>query len=283
MTAVDKECESISAQAASDASNALDKATSIMAVAAGMFRRYSGKQAHGLLKMLREAPTIPAVGQHMARRLETVVAPQKMLTKDEFAIVKPLWMQKMFIELAKPLVSIALGRDSSVTDRVTKTNCSIAVLLLVKHMSFSVYEEDAEDILRIAITVAQTIGTGPDARAALDGIRNILAEAPEKGEQHMASIVSICVNSFSQKPHTPPAWLPADYLTAPKRVLEESRVASGKTALEIMAALPKMFESRHLLPLTARVERELTLACGNAIRELRKSARAARQAWKEMQ
>ncbi|KAF4122938.1 DNA repair/transcription protein MET18/MMS19 [Geosmithia morbida] len=283
MAAVDKECDLVVTQKSSNASETLDKATSVVALAAGMLRRYSGKQAQGLLRMLRVSPTLPTIGHHLARRFEMIFAQQKVLSKDGYAIVKPLWMQKMYIELGKPLIAIALGRDSAVTDRVIRTNCSIAVLLTVKHMNYAIYEEDAEDILRIAITVAQTISTGPDVRAAFEGLRNILAEAPAKGEPHLASIVTICVNTFSQKPHAPLDWLPADYFATTDDVLDESRAASGKSALEIMAALPKLFESRHLLPLTARVERELTLACGNAFRELRKSARAARQSWREMQ
>lgn len=279
MEAIERECEKVTQQP--EGSGMLDKATSIFAIAAGVLRRYSGKQVQGIIRLLREAPGYPNIGQNLARRLEMVIAPQKVLAKENHAVVKPLWMQKVYIELAKPLIPKALGRDAQVTDRVVRTNCSIGVLLMIKHMGFSIYEEDAEDILRIAITVAQTIGKGPDAAAALDALRSILADASDKGEPHLPSIISICVSAFSQKPQTVPDWLPADYVLS-TAAGGDSTAMGGKAALEIMAALPKMYESRHLVPLAARVERELTLACGNAIRELRKSARAARLAWKEI-
>lgn len=281
MTVLDEQSELILDQTKLDDASRLERATSVFAVAAGMLRRYNGKQAQGLLKLLRESPGSPSTGQHLARRLEMVVAPQKILTKETLAIVKPLWMQKAYIELAKPMIHKALGQDADIQNRVIKTNFSIGVLLLVKHMSFSIYEEDAEKILRIAISVAQTIGTGPDVSASLDVIRNILLEASDKGEQHLTSIISICSNTFSRKAHISPEWLPRDY--APSVADDTAAHAvSGKLALEIMGALPKIFESRHLLPLAPRVERELTLACGNSVRELRQTARLARAAWKEL-
>lgn len=277
MAVVDKQSESILQQTQPTSSD-VDRATSIFAVTAGLLRRYSGKQAQGLLQLLREAPNSPIIGQHLARRLEMIVAPQRILTKENYAIVKPLSVQKIYIELVKPMISKALGQGTE--DRVVKTNFSISVLLMVKHMNFSIFEEDAENVIRIAISVAQTIGSGPDARAALDVLRNVLVEAPDKGEPHLGSIIAICVNAFSRKPHTLPEWLPQDY--APRSADVESQAASGKLALEIMGGLPKMLESRHLLPQARKVERELTLACGNAVRDLRKAARFARTAWREM-
>ncbi|KAI6779714.1 MMS19 nucleotide excision repair protein-like protein [Emericellopsis cladophorae] len=259
----------------------LTKATSMFAIAAGMLRRYSGKHASGLLRLLRESSKSSALGQSLSRRLEMVVAPQKTLTKNNFAIVKPLWMQKLYFELAKSMTPQALGQDSSVQDRVIRLNLSIGTLMLVEHMPFSIYEEDAEGILRIAIFVAQTIGTGPDVVAALNVLRNILVEASAKGEPHLASIIAICTAAFSSKPHVTPEWLPASYASASVDDVE-SQAESCEAALEIMGGLPKMFESRHLVPSAPKVERELTLACGNPVRNVRKLARAARAAWKEL-
>jgi DNA repair/transcription protein MET18/MMS19 len=75
--------------------------------------------------------------------------------------------------------------------------------------------------------------------------------------------------------------LPADYTSAATNDVE-SKTESAEAALEIMGGLPRMFEARHLVPLAPKVERELTLACGNPIRNVRKLARAARAAWKEL-
>lgn len=256
----------------------------VFAITAGLLRRFTLKkdQAEGLLRFLRECPGSPTHGRYYASRLETIVAPQKILSKDNSASVSPLWLQKLFVQIAKPMIPKALGKDAEVTDRALRTNFAIAVLVLAKHMPFAVYEEDAEDILRIAISYAQTVGTSANIVPALDVLCNILIEAPEKGEPHLNSIVTICSNVVSNRQQPRPEWLSEDYTRGDVESELVARAQREKLALEIMGGLPRMFESRHLVPLAPKVERELTLACGNGVRDLRKTARLARNAWKEM-
>ena len=265
-----------------DTSRRLEQITSIYAIAAGILRRYAGKPAKGLIQLLKEAPKDPKIGQHLARRLEMIVVPQKPLTKENYAVVKPLWMQKVYFELVNPLLQTAIGANPDVQDPLIKTNFSIAVLLMVKHMGFPIYEADADKIFRVAIGIAQNIGAGSDVRAALEVLKNTLVEAPEKGQDHTRSIINICVASFSSIQATPrkrPEWLPADYVSGTNHA--ETQAGCGKMSLEIIGGLPKMFESSQLVPHARQVERELTIACGHQMRDLRRSARLARQGWAE--
>lgn len=253
----------------------------VFAIAAGLLHRFTLKKDQGesLLRFLRECPSSPTYGRYYASQLETIVAPQQILSKDNFATVSLLWMQKVFVQLTKPMVPKALGRDAGVTDRAVRTNFGIAVLVMAKHMPFTIYEDDAEDILRIAISYAQAVGTSANIVPALDVLCNILIEAPEKGEPHLNSIITICSNVVSNRSLPRPDWLPEEYTVGDET---SARAKREKLALEIMGGLPRMFESRHLVPLAPKVERELTLACGNGVRDLRKTARLARNAWKEM-
>ncbi|KPM45998.1 hypothetical protein AK830_g519 [Neonectria ditissima] len=262
-----------------DQSHRLEQLKSTYALAAGMMRRYIGKEAKGLLQLFKEAPKDVQIGQQFSRQLEMIVAPQQPLTKENFATVKPLWMQKVYFELVSPILQVAVGADPEVTDQLIKTNFSIGVLLMVKHMSFPIYEADADKILRISISVAQNIGVGADSKAALDVLKNILVEAPEKGKDHLRSIIKICTNVFSNEPTSTrkPEWLPEDYV--PTTSDPEIQAGCGKLALEITGGLPRIFESQHLLPHASQVERQLTLACGHRVRDLRKTARIARAAW----
>lgn len=265
-----------------DQSRRLEKTKSTYALAAGMMRRYMGKEAKGIVQLFREAPKDAQIGHHFGHQLEMIVAPQQPLTKENHAIVKPLWMQKVYFELVSPMLQVAVGADPEVQDQLTKTNFGIGVLLMVKHMNFPIYEADADKILRISIAVAQNIGVGPDAKAALDVLKNILVEAPEKGRDHIRSIIKICTNVFSNKSASTrkPDWLPEGYV--PAATDAETQAGCGKLALEITGGLPRMFESQHLLPHASQVERELTLACGHRVRDLRRTARLARAAWTEL-
>lgn len=260
----------------------LEKTKSTYALAAGMMRRYMGKEAKGIVQLFREAPKDAQIGHHFGRQLEMIVAPQQPLTKENYAIVRPLWMQKVYFELVSPMLQVAVGADPEVQDQLTKTNFGIGVLLMVKHMNFPIYEADADKILRISLAVAQNIGAGPDAKAALDVLKNILVEAPEKGKDHIRSIIKICTNVFSNKSASTqkPDWLPEGYV--PATIDAQTQAECGKLALEITGGLPRMFESQHLLPHASQVEGELTLACGHRVRDLRRTARLARAAWTEL-
>ena len=119
-------------------------------------------------------------------------------------------------------------------------------------------------VVRITISTAQSFGSGIEALAALDVLQNILLESPEKGQDHLRSIINICVPAFT---------------TQQTGGADTQKAAIGKLALEIVGGLPKMYEARRLVQFVPRLERELTLACGHGVRDLRRLARLARQAW----
>ncbi|KAF4965231.1 hypothetical protein FSARC_6950 [Fusarium sarcochroum] len=204
----------------------LEQLTSIYALVAGMVRRYSGKEAKALLDVVKESPKDPKLGPELARRLEMVVAPQQPLTKENYAIVKPLWTQKVYFQLVSPMLQAATGKDADVQDQQVKASYSTAVLLMVKHMSFAIYEADADSIVRISIAIAQNSGIGPETKAALDVLKNTLTETAEKGKGHIRSIIKICSSIFSHKPTSAATDL-------------ETEGACGKLALEIVGGLPQ--------------------------------------------
>jgi len=249
-------------------SSRLEHITSIYALVAGMVRRYSGKEAKALLDVVKNSPKDPQLGAELARRLEMIVAPQQPLTKENYAIVKPLWTQKVYFQLVNSMLQAATGKDADIQDQQAKASYSTAVLLMVKHMGFAIYEADADSILRISIAVAQNSGMGPETKAALDVIKNILTEAPEKGKGHIRSIIKICSNVFSYTPK------PTESV--------DVEGACGKLALEIVGSLPRTYDSQHLIPHAPQVQRQLTLVCGHRVREVRKTARLARAAWADL-
>ncbi|KID70363.1 hypothetical protein MBR_08867, partial [Metarhizium brunneum ARSEF 3297] len=257
----------------------LETCFSIFSLIGGLFRRYSGNKIQPLIQLLRTAPNDVQSGYQLGRGLEIIVVPQRFLTKENFAVVRLLWLQKIYIELIKPMLEVALGKDSSITDPVIRTNFSISVLLMVKHLDFSIYEQDADKILRIAIAIAQNLGIGTDGMAALQVIKDILVEASEQAEDHIRSLIKICASIFANRQQSAdrPDWLPAEYGDAVPSL--EVQAGCGKIALEIVGGLPRMFESRHLLAYEPQVQRDLSTACGHRVRELRSTARLARGAW----
>lgn len=285
MTSIE-ECLASSLQATEcNAVQSLYQATVILAIASGLFRRLGSKQADTLLSLLREVPKQPVIGHQLAHRLEMIVAPQVSLTKSKYAIVKPLWMQRTYTALVSPMLQAATGPDAAAQDPWERNNFSVAVMSMVKHMDFPVYETDADLILRISISSAQNIGRGLDMRAALQVMKTIMSQAPETAKDHLRSITRICVDSFAVRSGASPPQASSEPLLADSAVDAddaEVQMACAKLALEIAGGLPRMYESRYVVPLASQMQRELTTACGHTMRDVRRSARLARMAWADV-
>ncbi|OAQ96694.1 hypothetical protein LLEC1_06389 [Akanthomyces lecanii] len=262
--------------------SSIDKAIPVLAIAAGLLRRYNGKQTLRLVELIRDSPKNSIIGNEIARRLELIVAPQRFLSKEAYAVVKPLWMQKLYMQMVQPMLECALSTDQFQYDNLAKTSFGLGVLMLVKHMPYSVYEDDVEKLLRVAISVAQTVGLGTDTLASLDVLKTALTEAPEKTQDHIRSIIGICTSTFAvdEQSKPKPDWVPVA-IAAPSQD-PETLARCSKTGLQILGGLPRLIESRHLLAYVPQVERHLAAACGHRVRDVRASARAARVAWAEV-
>lgn len=266
-----------------DASRYLEQVSSIYAIVSGLIRRPGGTQARALIHRLRDVPGNETTGHLLARRLEMIVAPQKFLAKENFAIVKPLWTQKIYFELVKPMLDIATSQEAEAGSQLVKTNYRIGVLSMVKHMPFSIWEDDCVEILRVSMALSQSLGPGPDTLPALEILKKVLAESPDKAQEYAKSLINISLPCFSLKAAaqlTRPDWLPSGYV--PAKMRPEVEAECGKLALEVVGALPRLFESRHVVPFVPQVRRELSLACGHPVRDLRRLARMARAAWTEI-
>lgn len=266
-----------------DTSRYLEQVSSVYAIISGLVRRPSGTQARGLIQRLRDVPKNATAGHLLARRLEMLVAPQKFLSKDSFAIVKPLWTQKIYFELVKPMLEMTTSQDAEVESQLIKTNFRIGVLSMVRHMPFSIWEDDSAEILRASMALSQNLGPGPDTLPALEILKTILAESSDKAQDYIKSLINIALPCFSAKAalaQKRPDWLPSGYV--PAKIHPDIEAECGKLALEVVGALPRLFESRYVVPFVPQVRRELSLACGHPVRDLRRLARIARAAWTEI-
>ncbi|RFU76176.1 hypothetical protein TARUN_6050 [Trichoderma arundinaceum] len=274
------------AQSSSDsdeASRYVEQVSSIYAIVSGLVRRPGGTQARGLIQRLRDAPRSATIGHLLARKLEMIVAPQRFLSKDSFANVKSLWAQKVYFELVKPMLEIAVSQDAEAGSQLVKTNFKIGVLSMVRHMPFSIWEDDCAAILRASLALTQNLGPGPDTLPALEIIKSILAESSIEAQDHIKSLINISLPCFSLKVASEqkrPDWLPAGYV--PAKMHPDVEAECGKLALEVVGALPRLFESRYVVPFVPQVRRELSLACGHPVRDLRRLARIARAAWTDI-
>ncbi|PHH84362.1 hypothetical protein CDD83_2063 [Cordyceps sp. RAO-2017] len=288
MTTIEQHLGSALEQAATGSSpedrrRGMEQSLTIFTVASGLLRRCTGKQTRGLVQLLLRAPDDAAAGHALGGGLELITAPLPFVTDSIGSVQRPLWMQKVYVDLVKPMIDIAAESTPAARSPLARTNYGTAALRMVQHIRFAIYEDDAGPIVRIAITTAQTLGPGPDTQAALEVVRTILVEAPDAVQDHLRSLTGICTGLVTRGPLPPrsrPDWLPDGYGDGGDD--DGARTRCGRLALEIVGGLPRIFEPQHLLAYAPPMRRALAFACGHRARDLRRIARLARAAWAEL-
>ncbi|KAF9876473.1 DNA repair transcription protein [Colletotrichum karsti] len=255
----------------------------VYAITAGVLRRYTGNAFKKVLLAIQRGPANKETGHTLARNLEIVFAPYDSLRKEYFGQVKPLWLQRAYFELVKPMLAKAWPAGSnSPEDMLVAANYSIAVLAAVKHIPFAIYEDDTEDLVRLILCAVRYLPSGGDVQAGLRVLEEIAHNSPDRIKPFLKSIIEACISIFtrgdSQTENS--SWMPAGYMP-----FDHSNVAQAQCrclVIRVLGLLPPQFEHRHLLDSASQVRRMLSQASGDRVREVRKAALVARQAWAEV-
>jgi len=107
--------------------------------------------------------------------------------------------------------------------------------------------------------------------SALDVLVEVLLNEPETLRGHLKAIITGAVKVHRECSEA-----------TPSRGDGAHAVMCRKLALQLLGALPKKFEERHLLPYSLQLQRTLGVACGDRVREVRKVALIARENWSKV-
>ncbi|TQN71514.1 MMS19 nucleotide excision repair protein-like protein [Colletotrichum shisoi] len=256
----------------------------VYAILAGILRRYSGSSLKQLLATVEQGPSNMTIGHILGRNLETIFGDVKVLTKECYGQARPLWVQKAYFVIIKPMLTKAWPAGSnSKDDKLVAANYSIAVLAAVKHIRYPVYEVDTEDLIRLILCVIRYLPVTKDVAAALDVLQRIIENSPKRTQPFLQSVIRACMSIFN-KIGIPVdegiTWMPAGYI--PFDHSERWRLQCRCQAIRIIGLLPIQFEHRHLLDSASQVQRLLVQASGDKVRRVREAALTARAKWDEV-
>ncbi|OLN81119.1 MMS19 nucleotide excision repair protein-like protein [Colletotrichum chlorophyti] len=265
-------------------------ARSVYAVTAGILRRYQGNTLKRVFSAIHLGPASKTIGNILARNLEFIFAPQPVLSKAFYGEIKPLWLQRAYFELIKPMLPKAWPAGSnSPDDMLVAANYSIAVLAAVKHIPFAVYEDDVEDLIRIALCAIRYLPPLDDVQAGLSVLVEITEKSPDRAKPFLKSIIEACMSVFARAASQPTkgelqgvelSWMPQNYV--PQVDSSHARAQCRSIVVRLLGVLPQLFEHRHLLDSAAHGRRMLSQASGDSVREVRKAALHARQNWENV-
>lgn len=241
----------------------------IYGLIAGILRRYTGSSLKGVFVHLLKGPANAEIGHVLARGFDVFFRPHECLTKEFHAIIKPLWSQKAYIQLVKPMLPLAWPKKSgNQASELVLANYSIAILSSIRHLEYTIYQDDAADLVRLILCVLRNLPVGVDVETALRVLETITKESTNVLEPFLNSTIDSCTSII-----TSPGPQPGD-----RRMVRVS-ARCRNLAILLLGYLPGRYEDRHLLGSVPRMERLLSVACGDRVREVRKTALATKLVW----
>ncbi|EEY20010.1 conserved hypothetical protein [Verticillium alfalfae VaMs.102] len=186
----------------------------VFAAVAGILRKYKGGYLGKVIAGIIEGPADQKIGHGLARRVGLLFRDQECLQKEyNPKLFSPLWRQRAYVEIIKPMLAKAWGIGTNSQDNTIITaNYSIAVLSATQWLDYTVYEEDADDLIRLIICVARNIGAGPDLEASLTVLLRICSCAPDKVKPFAKSVIRECSAVLEGKGESrTEEWMPAGF------------------------------------------------------------------------
>ncbi|KAK0703610.1 Dos2-interacting transcription regulator of RNA-Pol-II-domain-containing protein [Lasiosphaeria miniovina] len=238
------------------------------------------KNVLGLVLVFQEA-IASQNGGTVARSIGILVQSNDLLTSENHAVFRRFYKQWVYSNLAKPLYNLALPTENGSEAAIRYT---AAILSIASNCPFIVYEDDLEPLIRLIITalVNRTSLSKDIARLqvvpALEILVEVLANNPDSLKGHLRAIVDSVTAIYKESFHEHRERSKHDSKPVGRASVLHI-VMCRKLVLQLLAALPKKFEVRYLLPFGHVLRRTLWEACGDPIRELRETARLARKNW----
>ncbi|KAI1339545.1 Dos2-interacting transcription regulator of RNA-Pol-II-domain-containing protein [Xylariaceae sp. FL0016] len=249
-----------------DAAAGLRIFRSILHYLAGDVARFQGSPDENLLltTICRSAPLDPAIGRQLAQNLEVLVSPKECLDTKNHAQVKKLSGSWLFSQVVSPYLSDCFPKDGM--NELQAVNRAVATFAITKHLKLSQFADDIGKVVRIAIRSLSTFDIGVEMESCLSVILQILEQEPAELKEHLSGLITAMTVVYK------------------KASDERGRAATRcrKFTLEFFQRLPSAYEARYLLPHRQLLLRPLSSACGDSVRDIRRIALRARQAWADV-
>ncbi|KAI0846886.1 Dos2-interacting transcription regulator of RNA-Pol-II-domain-containing protein [Daldinia vernicosa] len=255
---------------------------SILHFLAGDVARFrSNPDTHNaLLKLVCErAPSDPTLGRRFAVNFEVLVSPKECLEKENHAIRKRLSGEWLYFKVIQPYLKDCFP-TSGVDERIT-VNRAIMVFAILKHLKYEQYSSDIEQIVRIGIRSLSTFDNSVEMESCVNVLLQVLEKEPDALKEHIAGLISgmmVVYETFRKGSKT--AGSVEDHTTG--KTKGNKRTLCRKFALEFFQKLPSSYESQYLVPYRQQLLRPLSAACGDPVREIRRTALEARKAWEAL-
>lgn len=258
---------------------------SILHFLAGDVARFQTRpeQNQLLTTICANAPSDPKMGRLLAQSFDVLVSPKECLDKENHAIRKRLSGEWLYFQAVRPYLQDCFPSPSpdGDIDETRAVNRAVAVFAILKHLRYEQYASDIGTIVRVAIRSLATLAVDDgEMDACLGVLLHVLERDADVLREHLAGLITGVAAVYDAARNAPAnsTTLTAENVKEVKARRKEASLCR-KRALEFFQRLPGAYEARYLVPYRRQLLRPLSTACGDGVREIRRTALMARQAW----
>ncbi|KAK5633077.1 hypothetical protein RRF57_008791 [Xylaria bambusicola] len=235
-------------------------------LAGDIARPLTGSDQNYLLTLVVDnAPSDMVIGRLFAQNLGLLVMPRESLSDINHPIRKKLGPGWFYHKNVIPYLDRCFQGDG--IDEHEAVNRAVGIFSILRHLSYDIYSSEAARIVRIGIRSLSTFQVGVETDSLLAVLLHILEKDHAELRGHLAALVQGLVSIY----------------TTARNAANARNRESIATRMHMLQFCQKLTESKYdnhlLLPHRRDLLRPLAAACGDSVREIRRTALKARQAW----
>ncbi|KAI1126230.1 Dos2-interacting transcription regulator of RNA-Pol-II-domain-containing protein [Nemania abortiva] len=243
-----------------------------------------------LIFILGIAATDIMTGRQLAQNLGLVVAPRECLSDLNHAIRRKLCLGWFYHRNVVSYLDRCFPAPG--VEEREAVNRAVGVFSILRHLDYNIYACDAARVVRIGIRSLSTFKVGVETESLLVVLLHVLEKDPSELREHLAALIQgvTAVYEMARNVADAAQFDPNAALNqgAPKYRSKASRISARDrdpiaTRMYALRFFQKLMESEYdahlLVPHRRGLLRPLATACGDSVREIRRTALKARQAW----
>lgn len=267
-----------------DVNTALARFRTILHFISGFIVNFRpGEGPNWLLRVVCDmAPAELTIGRQLAQCYDILVSPKECLGKENHSRIKRLHAQWAYRMTVSRYLDRCFPTGPGFTplhaqDDRGATNQSVAIFAILKHIDYSAWQDEAEQIIRVVIRSLTTFGVSKDINNVMGVLLTILDREPELLKQHITALITHILAIYQMARNVAEAVKFVD--SSQKSFTKGEGALCRKSCLEFLKRVPGVYEGRYLLSQRRAALKALSAACGDPVREVREIAIEGRNAW----
>ncbi|KAJ3554989.1 hypothetical protein NPX13_g10463 [Xylaria arbuscula] len=235
-------------------------------LAGDITRPLTGPDQNILLALITEnAPLDVSMGRVFAQNLGLLVMPRESLADINHSIRKKLGPGWFYHKNVVPYLDRCFPVEGTAEHEAV--NRAVGIFSILRHLDYGIYASEAALIVRIGIRSLSTFKVGVETDSLLAVLLHILEKDSEELRGHLGSLIQGLITIYSTARNASGAR-------------DRDSIATRMHTLQFCQKLTESKYDNHLLlPHRRDLLRPLAAACGDSVREIRRTALKARQAW----